>query len=103
MARKKIRHDKRLTHVPKDGMTMKTVMIFWTLLVMPIAGGATYIVYENNPKPFHEAYSGAQWAAGKGQGAFQDWKKQRADSSAAAERKKKAEAQAAAEAAATGF
>jgi hypothetical protein len=103
MARKKQKYDRHLTHVPKDGPTMKTVFIFWMLLVMPIAGGATYIVYENNPKPFQAAYKGAEWAAGKGRGAYQGWQKQRAEKAAAEERKQRAEAQAAAEGAAGGF
>jgi hypothetical protein len=96
-------HDKKLTKVPTNGPTLKTVVLVWALCVTPSLLGAGYVIYERNPKPFLQAWAGAVWGAGKAQDAYESWQAGRAAAAAAEERKRKAAAAAAEAEAAAGF
>lgn len=96
-------HDRKLTKVPINGPTLKTVVLVWALCVLPSMSGACWVVYQKYPKPFDQAWAGAKWGVTTTVGAVQGWQRRRAATAAAEEKKRKAAEAAAAEAAAAAF
>lgn len=95
--------DKKLTQVPTDGPTLKTVVLVWALCVLPSMTGAGWVVYQKYPKPFDQAWAGAKWATTTAYASGKAWQAKRAAQAAAEEKKRKAAEAAAAEAAAAAF
>lgn len=96
-------HDRKLTKVPTNGPTLKTVVLVWALCVTPSMAGAGWVTYQKYPKPFDQAWAGAKWSCAQAYGAYQGWQKGRAAQAALEERKRKAAAAAAEAEAAAAF
>ena len=96
-------HDRKLTKVPTNGPTLKTVVLVWLFCVTPSMVGAGWVTYQKYPKPFDQAWAGARWSYTQAFGAYQGWQKKRAATAAAEEAKRKAAAAAAEAEAAAAF
>ena len=95
--------DRKLTKVPTNGPTFKTVVLVWLLCVTPSMAGAGWVTYQKYPQPFDQAWAGAKWGYTQAFGAYKGWQHRRAAAAVAAERERKAAEAAAAEAAAAAF